>query len=203
MAGTGADFSFVLIAKAAQDEPEEHGEPVDVEAPATADMWSFSSTKSVKEKGKTKPARSKTSELWDAFRSRSYNILGGSFKPRENTESCEDCTEVFLCHARLYVFAEKYDIGRLRQLALHKLHRTLAKFNLYEEWVGDIVGLIRYSYNNICDRSGSIEELRSFAIHYAACKVEHLTPSTQFQSLLESAGSFARDLLKEMCKRLD
>lgn len=63
-------------------------------------------------------------------------------------ELCEDYTEVFLCHARLYVFAEKYDIEPLRKLSKQKIHQTLIGFHLYTERVGDIVVLLRYVYAN-------------------------------------------------------
>lgn len=126
-----------------------------------------------------------------------------TFQPRKIREPCEDYTEVFLCHARLYVFAEKFDIGSLKTLSLHKLHRTLAEFTLYSDRTEDIANLLRYSYSNTPDRSESIDALRSLVIHYAVCVIEGLARSVEFQSFLEGGGSFARDLVDQMLERLD
>lgn len=148
-------------------------------------------------------SQSKKSKLWDSFKNKAYTISKPAFQPRKNRESSEEYTEVFLCHARLYVFADKYDVGPLRNLALHKLQRTLAEFNLYDQRIGDIVHLIRYSYSNTADHPGSIDDLRLLVVHYSACVVDKLSQSVEFQSLLEEAGSLGRDLIEQMLKRLD
>jgi len=72
----------------------------------------------------------------------------------------------------------------------------------YEERVGDIVDLMQYSYLNTADRSGLVDALRLLVIHYAACVVEDLARSIEFLSLLEEAGSLARDLVEQMLKRV-
>ncbi len=148
-------------------------------------------------------SQSKRSILWEDFKGKAYPISGPIFQPRKNHEPCEDYIEVFLGHARLYVFADKYDVERLRVLTLHKLHRTLAEFTLHGERVGDIVELMRYSYSNTADRSGPIDDLRSLVIHYAACIAEDLTQSKDFRSLLEEASPLAGDLFEQMLRRLD
>ena len=155
------------------------------------------------EKPVPQASQSKKSELWGSFKDKVYAILKPAFQPRRNRESCENYTEVFLCHARLYVFADRYDIGPLRDLSLHKLQRTLAEFTLYDQRVGDIVHLIRYSYSNTTDHPGSVDGLRSLVVHYSACVVDQLSQNVEFQSLLEEAGSLARDLIEQMLKRLD
>ena len=65
---------------------------------------------------------------------REHNIyhLDATFQPRKKRESCENYTEVFLCHTRLYIFANKYDVGPLKDLSLHKLQRTLTEFTWYD-----------------------------------------------------------------------
>jgi hypothetical protein len=50
---------------------------------------------------------------------------------RQNSSPTEDYTTVFLGHAQLYVFAEKWSIEDLKTLALFKLHKTLILFTLY------------------------------------------------------------------------
>ena len=148
-------------------------------------------------------SQSKRSQLWDKFKNTIYATSIPAFQPRKNQESCEDYTEVFLCHARLYVFADTYDVGPLRDLSLHKLQPILAEFTLYDQRDGDIVDLMRYSYLSTADCSESVDDLRLLVIRYAACVVEDLARSVKFLLLLEEAGSLARDLVEQMLKRLD
>lgn len=147
---------------------------------------------------------SRKSELWHNFRNKTYDSES-TFQARKNGESCEDYTEVFLCHARLHVFADKYDITPLKRLSLHKLHQTLVNFKLYDKRIGDVVALIRYSYSNenTADLPGSIDDLRQLVIQYAACVVEDLRQNSELESLLEQPGPLARDLFGQMLKRLD
>ena len=85
-----------------------------------------------------------------------------STPPKTNRDSTEDFTEVFLSHARVYVFAEKYDIQPLKALAIHQLHATLAIFTLYSERVGDIAALLRYSYANTAEDTDKSPRPRLF-----------------------------------------
>ena len=63
-------------------------------------------------------------------------------RPRANKDPTEDYTDVFLCHARLYVFAEQYDIQLLKAQAFSELQLTLTSYTLYPERTGDIVALM-------------------------------------------------------------
>ena len=132
--------------------------------------------------------RSKKWTLWDSFKSNTYAISTPAFQARRNHDPCENYIEVFLCHVRLYVFGDKYDIGSLKRLSLHKLHQTLVGFTLYDERVENIVDLIRYSYSNTADLLGSIDDMRLLIIHYAACVVEDLIRNTKFRTLLEESS---------------
>lgn len=62
-------------------------------------------------------------------------------RPRPNLAPDEDYTDVFLSHAQLYFFAEKYDIQVLRMLALETLQNVLPIFTLHKERTGDIITL--------------------------------------------------------------
>lgn len=149
---------------------------------------------------------SRREQLWKIFESLTYNVPGApkySFHPRKNLESCEDYKDVFLSHARLYVFAEKYDISPLKMLSLSKLHKTLSVFTLWKERVEDIVALIRYSYANTVHRPSSNDPLRLLVIHFATCVVEKLVKSSEFTALLEEPGELASDLVVKMIHRLD
>ncbi|OCL01747.1 hypothetical protein AOQ84DRAFT_306105, partial [Glonium stellatum] len=125
------------------------------------------------------------------------------FKPRKNRDATEDYTDIFLCHARLYVFAEKYDIAPLKRLALYKLQRTLVDFTLYPERVADVVELIKYSYTNTADMVGTPDDLRVLVIRYTGYVVEDLAQNPQFTALLEEVSQVGRDLMRQMLKRLE
>jgi hypothetical protein len=151
---------------------------------------------------KVDPTRSKRELLWDEFID-SIDSCDRDFRPRQNLEPCEDYREVFLCHAQLYVFADKYDIQPLAKLSLSKLGHTLADFNVFEERTEDIVELLQYCYANTAERVGTMDSLRALVIKYVACVVERLKDSEGFRSLLGEANSISLDLTIELCKRLD
>ncbi len=166
-----------------EPEPEPKLEP-------TRDLSLFGISKKDKKKGKARskwadklediasraeePAavapRSKKSETWDKFKSQAYATSKLAFQPRNNRESCEDYTEVFLCHARLYVFADEYDVGPLRDLSLHRLQRTLAEFILDDKRAEDIVNLLRYNYSNTTGCPESVDDLR-LLVDGALCQI--------------------------------
>ncbi|KAF3067707.1 hypothetical protein CFAM422_008511 [Trichoderma lentiforme] len=120
------------------------------------------------------------------------------FTPRKNTESCEDYSEVFLSHARLYVLADKYDIKELRDLSAHKVWATLKEFTLYPERMGDLVGLVRYSFQNTLEK----DKLRALLKDFCACTIEDLCNGQGFQDLICETPEFACELIMEMSTRL-
>ncbi|KAJ4857839.1 hypothetical protein T069G_08736 [Trichoderma breve] len=120
------------------------------------------------------------------------------FTPRKNTESCEDYSGVFLSHAQLYVLADKYDIKELCDLCAHKLWATLKEFVLYPERMGDVVGLVRYTFQNTLES----DKLRTLLKDFCACTVEELCKGEGFQDLICEAPEFASELIKDMSMRL-
>jgi hypothetical protein len=143
------------------------------------------------------------SPLWTKFKDRRYPVSVPPYKPDKNFEICEEYSKVFLCHAQLYIFADKYDISELKGLSLHKLHRTLVEFTLFPQRVGDIVDLIRFSYSNTFDSPGRRDQLRDLVVQYAACVTKSLANNAEFLSLLEEPGSLASDLVCQLLERLD
>ncbi|KAL7956806.1 hypothetical protein V8C34DRAFT_287529 [Trichoderma compactum] len=121
------------------------------------------------------------------------------FTPRKNTENCEDYSGVFLSHARLYVLADKYDIKELRDLSAHKIWVTLKEFTLYPERMGDVVGLVRYAFQNTLAK----DKLRALLKDFCACTVEHLCKGQGFEDLICETPEFACELIKEMSTRLE
>ncbi|PTB49591.1 hypothetical protein M431DRAFT_512754 [Trichoderma harzianum CBS 226.95] len=147
--------------------------------------------------GSIKPAKKQT--MIEKFNKNSaYASPTTPFTPRKNKESCEDYSEVFLSHARLYVLADKYDIKELRDLSAHKIWVTLKEFTLYPERMGDIIGLVRYSFQNTLEK----DKLRTLLKDFCACTVEDLCKGEGFQDLICETPEFACELIMEMSTRL-
>lgn len=144
--------------------------------------------------------------LINDFQGRYYPVSIPTSQPRRKSGECEDYTNLFLCHSRIYVFAEKYDIASLRMLALHKLHQMLKTFKVCGKRIGDIVNLVQYSYNNDNTRDNEvgqeIDSLRKLVIHYVACVFEIVARDNSFLSLMEEGGPFVRDLMNMLLKRM-
>ena len=123
---------------------------------------------------------------------------------RPNSSVVEDYTPVLLGHARLYIFGEKWGIENLKVLALHKLHKTLTKFTLFESRRRDIVELLRcvYSNENTPDRGEVVDELRSLVMLYVCCEAESLTQCSEFMALLGEGGELAEDFVQILMKRI-
>ena len=141
--------------------------------------------------------------LKKAFDSRTYTTRRGFPSPRPNKNSKEDYTDVFLSHAQLYVFAEKYDIQSLKTLALGELHATLVVYTLYDVRTGDIIELLRYVYANTCKPQEGVDNMRSMIIQYVGYEMDVLMEAAEFGELIiESGGDLLRDFMKAVSTRI-
>ena len=123
--------------------------------------------------------------------------------PRHNQAPNEDYTEVFLSHARVYVFAEKYDIQSLKALALDELHGTLQNFDLHPERTGDIIALLRYIYANTGETVDGVEDMRTVLKHYVGFEMDTLMKDDDFGDLMiEDGGALLGDFLKMVEQRI-
>lgn len=121
---------------------------------------------------------------------------------RKNQDYSEDYSEIFLCHARLYVFADLYDVQPLKFLALEELQATLAIFDLYVERASDIVSLLRYVYGQ---KNASLkgEGIRTMLTQYVGCEMDTLIKDETFRDLIiEDGGPLLGDLLGMVGKRI-
>ena len=122
---------------------------------------------------------------------------------RPNQAANEDYTEVFLSHARVYVFAEEYDIQTLKALALDELHGTLQNFSLYPERTGDIIALLRYVYANTGEPVDGVEDMRTVLQQYVGFEMDDLMKDKGFEDLMmEDGGALLGDFLKMVKQRL-
>jgi hypothetical protein len=121
-------------------------------------------------------------------------------EPTSNTSPKQDFTPVFLAHARLYEFAERYMITTLKHLVLQKLHQTLLRFEIHVNRVRDIVELVRFAYSN--DHTSNVEELRVLVTVYVASEFEVIRSSEEFETLLQEGGPFVLYLLRLLENRV-
>lgn len=153
-----------------------------------------------KPRAKTKP------EMKEAFISRKHSVRRDMISPpptRANRNANENYTEIFLCHARLYVFAEKYDIQPLKLLALEELHDTLAVFTLYHKRSDDIIALLRYVYANTGESARGGDGMRKLLRDYVGFEMDVLMKNAQFESLMiEDGGPLVADFMKMVIKRI-
>lgn len=164
--------------------------------------WEFKPTKPKKQ--------SKSRLLRQSFDDKDYDIetpvriWSARCEVRPNSSVVEDYTPVLLGHARLYIFGEKWGIENLKVLALHKLHKTLTKFTLFESRRRDIVELLRcvYSNENTPDRGEVVDELRSLVMLYVCCEAESLTQCSEFMALIGEGGELAEDFVQILMKRI-
>ena len=175
---------------------------IDMEVTPKSDGWGFD--------GKVKRGNAKLTKsrkMRNDFDDRQYDISMACADPceiRENEDSLEDYTPVFLGHARLYIFAEERMIDDLKTLCLHKLHKTLMSFTLYEDRRTDIVELVRYAYAVLTkDMDDDPDGLRALVTHYVTCEADSLIQCSEFLDLVGERGSFAKDLLMMVMKRVD
>ncbi|CAI6226632.1 unnamed protein product [Periconia digitata] len=118
-----------------------------------------------------------------------------SFEPQYNSSSRQNFIPVFLAHARLYTFANMHLVQPLKSLTLHKLHKTLRGFQLYDRRVGDVLELARYAYDHGPDRTsqGGIDDLRNLVVQYIACELDTIGKHRDFRYLMEEGGEFVGD----------
>jgi len=145
----------------------------------------------------------KKDRLWSEFTETAHVRHHEPWEPRQNTESCEDYTQVFLCHACLYVFSDRYCIEPLQELALQKLQLTLSTFTLFNERVSDIIELVQYTYAHTMEHEEGIDKLRSLVMDYVICQLEAIVKDKNFITLLQEPGALAKDLVLKSLRRLD
>ncbi|KAL8999634.1 MAG: hypothetical protein Q9169_001594 [Polycauliona sp. 2 TL-2023] len=171
----------------------------------------LSSGKKKKKKGvvewDSQPEESPGSQLKELFISRKAIVRQDSISippPLPNRDPDEDCSNVFLSHAQLYVFAETYAVQKLQTLALENLHSTLAIFTLYEERTGDIITLLRYVYAHTSESVDGVEDLRTLLMHYVGYEMDTLMKDEGFRDLMvEDGGPLLGDFMTMVKKRIN
>lgn len=147
-----------------------------------------------------------TQKLWDEFQCRTYSVVSPKFRPREHLAECEADSGPFLCHARVYVFADTYDIPTLRSLALDKLHHALCSLEVITDRMEKVIELARFSYSNDNTRDNEagrdLDDLRKMVVHFVICVFGTIVKDDKFLGLVEEGGCFARDLTGLLGERI-
>ena len=122
---------------------------------------------------------------------------------RPNQDQSEIYTDIFLCHAQLYVFAEEKDIQMLKQLALENLHATLAIFTLYPCRTGDVLSLLQYVYANTPENDTIPDQMRSMLSQFVSFEMDALIEDPDFKHvLMEDGGPLLEDFLNMVSRRI-
>lgn len=144
------------------------------------------------------------SRLWTHFCSQAQQAKPSEpWLPPADNDPREDFTAIFMCHARLYKFSDRYECPELVELSLQKLRLTLSRYQFHQERASDVVDLIRYTYQHAMEFEEGRDKLKALVLDYAVCYVQQLSKEKSFLDLLEEPGSLASDLLVKMVGLFD
>jgi hypothetical protein len=180
------------------------------EAPAVEDDWLFSGWSSRKGAGKaiSKPTLpsladySVVSPVTEAFPV-VLRAISPSTNPIEDCDTLWDFTEVFLCHARVYSMADRFQVPRLKELAISKIHMLLRQIVDYDHcYLSDLVSLLDYVYSHTMHLESTREPLRDLLAHYVAWDFRIRMEDEDFKAFLAENGAFAQDVCEKVSMRL-
>lgn len=146
---------------------------------------------------------SKRDVLWSKFCDRASVKKGVTWEPCPNLDPREEYALVFLCHARLYVFSNRYECDTLRDLCLQKLRLTLSRYLLHSRQCPDVTRLVRYAYTHTPDFKQGSDKLRNLVSDYVVCHVEQMCREADFLGMLQECDGLASDLMLKLMSRLD
>ncbi|KAI0601628.1 hypothetical protein F4775DRAFT_605704 [Biscogniauxia sp. FL1348] len=97
-----------------------------------------------------------------------------------------DYAPVFLCHAKLYFAGQKYRVGQLAALALHKLCRTVEVWVDWYEGLPDLVVLLKY----VSDMAAADDPMRDMLLDFVALKFSDYQYHPLFMGFLQTNSQF-------------
>ena len=101
-----------------------------------------------------------------------------------------------LAHAKLYVFADRYDISDLCALTLNKLYTALHSSPTTMPWCQVVVEVARFCYENtVASNVNGVRNPRMLFSLYMAFHVKMFNQVPEFRKLLVEVGEFAEDLV--------
>lgn len=122
-------------------------------------------------------------------------ILSSPFPPK--TEATQSSAQILLRHARIFIFAERFCIERLRCEAQSNLKELMYAEEGKPLWFGDVMSLVWFCYSQEVP-----EALRQMVVAYAADHIEYYWPVRRFRLLVCLIDEFERSLDKAVQDRL-
>ncbi|EEU37252.1 uncharacterized protein NECHADRAFT_106006 [Fusarium vanettenii 77-13-4] len=104
---------------------------------------------------------------WQRFKER---YSGHEFSPDDAVDSrTHTCVEVFLCHARMFIFADQYKIAKLRDVAIRKLWIAMVNITFTGNAIPDVTQLVNIHFftqhsldrSPVCSKQNTIHHHKS------------------------------------------
>jgi hypothetical protein len=125
------------------------------------------------------------------------NFSNSDKRPRKRLTWAGDVSRVLFGHARLCVFADKFLITNLRDLALHKLHTFLAGLIIFPLICGSIMEVVGYAYDSEHTADRDMDEksdpLRALLINFIALHREAFSSFLGHLAALKERTEYAMD----------
>ncbi|KAK3943386.1 hypothetical protein QBC46DRAFT_377696 [Diplogelasinospora grovesii] len=145
------------------------------------------------------PSDKKRNFIADSFVLQDDPAVGGNITTAASKEGC-NFENVFVGHARVWVFADRYVIPSLMDLAGLRLRRELSNWTITAEtFVEQFGGLVRYVYDG---NTFPGCQLRLIVTQFAACVVEDVCELEDWPSLFNEVPDFAAELISQMRYRI-
>ena len=116
-------------------------------------------------------------------------------------EASDDLVE----HAKLAVFADKWDVQGLEKLAIQNLYKDLATYAPTSENISQLLDLIAYTWENTRDDTGNDDErsarvltLRGLIVAYVEDTAAELSKIAGFADFLREHGEFAQPVFMRL-----
>ncbi|PUU79453.1 hypothetical protein B9Z19DRAFT_979717 [Tuber borchii] len=126
---------------------------------------------------------------------------GSSDDPLKDKDAIE-APPLLLTHAKLYVFADMYNIVSLKELSANKIIALMPFLGKLEDRADALamIALMDYVLNSILVTAGTSDKLVKFLARYAGCFIEELGGYPEFHTVL--ATSAGTDFFKVFCRRV-
>ncbi|KAI8675567.1 hypothetical protein NCS57_00458300 [Fusarium keratoplasticum] len=122
---------------------------------------------------------------WERFKER---YSGHEFSPDDAVDSrTHTCAEVFLCHARVFIFADRYKINKLRDLAIRKLWIAMVNITFTGNAIPDITQLVKYIYNHTTSENPAGKEIRALVRRYCIIRLDRMCDHAEFRDFAKNS----------------
>ncbi|KAJ4328624.1 hypothetical protein N0V84_000983 [Fusarium piperis] len=120
-----------------------------------------------------------SSFLWNNFAAR---YPGHEFSQHDAVDSrTHTCADVFLCHARVFIFADRYRVTSLRDLAIRKLWIAMVNMTFTGNAIPDITELAKYVYKSTTRESPAGKEIRNLVRRYIIMRLKRMSSNSEFR----------------------